>query len=61
MAADLVTQDLHGKARFVAIQYRAMNQQASRLVDGDQVVISVENGQFFPHVPFFSSGNLPSR
>ena len=36
-------------------------QQASRLVDGDQVVISVENGQFFPHVPFFSSGNLPSR
>jgi hypothetical protein len=37
--ADLVAQDLDGKARFVAIDFGAMNKQAWRLVDDDQVLI----------------------
>jgi hypothetical protein len=43
--ANLVAQHLNGKARFVAIDFGAMNKQAWRLVNDDQVLIPVENGQ----------------
>ena len=40
-AADLVAQQLHREARFVAVQVAAMHQQAGRLVDGDQVFVAI--------------------
>jgi hypothetical protein len=42
-SADLVAQQLHGEARFVAVDVAAMDQQAGRLVDGDQAVVAVED------------------
>ena len=44
-AADLVAQQLHGEARFVAVDVAAMDEQAGRLVDGDQVFVAVQDGQ----------------
>ena len=40
--ADLVTQDLHGKAGFVAVEDGAVNEQSGWFVDGDQVFIAVQ-------------------
>jgi hypothetical protein len=45
MLADLVTQQLHGETGLVAIDVAAMNQQSGRLVDGNQVLVAVENLQ----------------
>ncbi len=42
-AADLVAQQLHGKARLVAVDVAAVYQQAGRLVDGDQMIVAVKN------------------
>ena len=60
MLTDLVAQDLHGKACFVTIKHRAVNQQPGRLVDGDQVIVTVEDWQFLLHVFLLFSGNSPS-
>ena len=40
---DLVAQQLHGKARFVAVDVAAMDQQAGGFVDGDEAVVAVED------------------
>jgi hypothetical protein len=40
---DLVAQQLHGEARFVAVDVAAMDQQAGGLVDGDEEVVAVED------------------
>ena len=45
--ADLVTQDLHGKSGLVAVEDGAVNEQASRFVDGDQVFVAVQYRQGF--------------
>ena len=59
--ADLVAQDLHREARFVAIENRPMHQQSGWLVHGDQVFVAEKNRQFFPHARSFFTGNSPSR
>ena len=41
--ADLVAQQLHGEARFMAVDVAAVHQQSGGLVDGDQAVVAVEN------------------
>jgi hypothetical protein len=41
--ADLVAQQLHRESRFVAVDVAAMDQQAGRLVDGDEAVVAVED------------------
>ena len=41
--ADLVAQDLDGEARFVAIDFGAMDQQARRFVDNDEMFVAIEN------------------
>ena len=48
--ADLVAQDLHGKAGFVAVEDGAVDEQASRFVDGDQVFVPIQDGESFFHV-----------
>jgi hypothetical protein len=45
MAANLVAQELHGEARFVAVEVAAMDQQAGGLVYGDEVIVAVEDIQ----------------
>jgi hypothetical protein len=40
---DLVTQKLHGKARFVAVDVAAVYQQAGGLVHGDEMLVAVKN------------------
>lgn len=45
--ANLVAQNLNRKARFVAIDFRTVDEQAGRLVDCDQMLVAVENGEFF--------------
>jgi hypothetical protein len=45
--ADLVAQDLHSKAGFVAVEDGAVDEQASRFVDGDQVFVAIQNRQGF--------------
>ena len=53
--ADLVAHDLHGEARFVAVEFAAVDEQARGLVHGDQRFVAVEDRQCFPH-----AGNSPS-
>ena len=42
---DLVAQELDSKARFAAVDIAAVDEQARRLVDGDQALIPVEDAQ----------------
>jgi len=42
-AADLVAQQLHGEARLVTVDVAAMDKQAGRLVDGDEIIVAVED------------------
>jgi hypothetical protein len=43
--AELVSQHLHGEARLVPVDERAVHQQAGRLVDDDDRVVLVKDGQ----------------
>jgi len=43
--ADLVPQQLHGEAGLVPVHQGAVHQQAGGLVDGDQVLVAVDNRQ----------------
>lgn len=45
--ADLVAQDLNGEAGFVAVDLRTVHEQARRLVDNDDMLVAVKDGQFF--------------
>ncbi len=45
--ANLVAQYLDGEAGFVAVDLRAVHQQARWLVDNDDMLVAVKDGQFF--------------
>ena len=64
---DLVAQQLHGEASFVAVEQRAVHEQARRFVDGDQILVAIDDrerrmgiGVAQAAVSGGASGNSPS-
>ena len=47
LVPDLVAQHLQRKTGFVAVERAAMHQQPGRFVNGDKVIVAVEDGQGF--------------
>jgi hypothetical protein len=45
--ADLIAQNLDGKARFVTVDFRTVDEQARWFVDDDDVLVAIENREFF--------------
>lgn len=56
--SDLIPQQLDREARFVAVQAATMDEQPGRLVDGDELLVPIEDGE---HVSVSGSGTIRPR